>query len=119
MNTVYLQYLYAEFVRAREQTGGDMLDDFEAQPYIESDLVMGNPDKLLFLMKDMIAQLNKQYKKSMNPVLVAKLDLNSINHFAFPKMAKAYFEAGGAGDRKDVNFTRQFIETQLKPKTNQ
>lgn len=47
---------------------------------------MSNPDKMLFLVKDMIAQLSRQYKKNMNPMLIAKLDLHSINHFPFQKM---------------------------------
>lgn len=55
MSTIFLELVHAEFVKAREQSEGSMMHDYEAQPLIESDLVVGNPDKLLFLVKDMIA----------------------------------------------------------------
>ena len=54
-------------------------------------MVVSNPDKVVFLVKDMIATINKQFKKSMNPFWIAKMDLNSINHFAFPEMPSTYF----------------------------
>lgn len=76
--------------------------------------MVSNPDKIIFLVKDMIATLNKTFKKSLNPFWIAKLDLNSINHFPFPEMQKSYF-TGERGDRSDVGFDRNFIEIQLKP----
>lgn len=121
MNTLFLEKVLVEFMKARQQAEGDMMHDYEAQPLIESDLVMANPDKLVFLVKDMIAQLNKQYKKSMNQLLVAKLDLNTINHFPFQKLPLSYFQdkSSGGGDQHDVAFSRKFIETQLRPKQGQ
>ena len=37
----------------------------------------------------MLAQLTKASKQSMNPYLVAKLNLNSINYFDFPRLEKS------------------------------
>jgi hypothetical protein len=62
------------------------MNDYKAQQLIESDLITGNPDKILFLVKDMLSGFKKTYKKNLNPLLIAKLDLNSINHFPFPDM---------------------------------
>jgi len=45
----------------------------------------------MFLVKDMLATLNKSFKKSMNPFWVANLDLHSVNHFPFPETPQDYF----------------------------
>lgn len=68
---------------------------------------MANPDKLLFLVKDMISTLNKQFKKSMNPLWIGKLDLHSVNHFSFPELKKTFFKEE---DTRDLNLTRKFTE---------
>lgn len=82
---------------------------------IESDLVLSNPDKVTFLIKDMLATMRKSIKISMNPLWVGKLDLNSVNHFPFPQVNKSYFEHPEKGNQVDINFTRKFIEMQLRP----
>ena len=58
----------------------------------------------------MIATLNKSFKKSLNPFWIAKLDINSINHFPFPEMKQSYFSSE-KGNKNDVGFDRNFIET--------
>ena len=118
MNTAYLEKLYVELLKTSNQKEGDGMTDYKAQQLIESDLVVSNPDKIIFLVKDMIATLNKTFKKSLNPFWIAKLDMNSINHFPFPEMPTSYF-TGEKGDRSDVGFDRNFIEIQLKPSQNQ
>jgi hypothetical protein len=55
---------------------------------------VGNPDKIIFLVKDMISTMNKSFKKSLNPFFIANLDLNSINHFSFPDIPIDYFKNG-------------------------
>ena len=70
------------------------MEDYKAQPLIETDLVVSNPDKVIFLVKDMVANLNRTYKKSLNPLWIARLDLNSINHFQFPEIHHDYFKNG-------------------------
>ena len=59
MNTVYLEKCYVELVKAIDQTNGDGAQDYKAQKNIESDLIVSNPDKLIFLVKDMVSTLNK------------------------------------------------------------
>lgn len=59
----------------------------------------------------MVAHISRTYKKNINPFYITKLDLLTVNHFTFPEtpyksMLKAH--------KLDVNFNRNFIETQLK-----
>ncbi len=71
---------------------------------------MSSPDKLMFLIKDMIAHLSRTYKKNINPFFVTKMDLYTVNHFQFPDIPKtAMFNT--KLKKLDVNFTRNFIET--------
>lgn len=51
----------------------------------------------------------------MNPFWIARMDLNSMNHFAFPDIPSTYFRDH---DVVDVNFSRNFTETQLQAKSN-
>lgn len=106
MKTAYLEKLYVVLIKIA--TGNE--NEYKAQQLIESDLVAGNPDKIMFLVKDMMAGFNKTFKKNINPLLIAKLDLNSINHFSFPDIPQSYF-SGPKGDLHDVSFDRNFIET--------
>ena len=63
----------------------------------------------------MVATLNKSYKNGLNPLWVAKLDLNSINHFSFPEINHDYFQ-NGQGGQTDIQFSRSYIDIQVKPK---
>jgi len=56
--------------------------------YLESETVVGNSDKMMFYLKDMIADINKDNNEAQNPFIVAKLDLDSIRAFKFPKQLK-------------------------------
>lgn len=78
---------------------------------------MSNPDKVIFLIKDMVSTLTKAFKKSLNPLWIAKLDLNSINHFPFPDIPLDYFRHG-QGDEMDIQFSRSYVDLQVKPKQN-
>lgn len=49
---------------------------------------MSSPDKIMFLIKDMIAHLSRTYKKSLNPFFVSKLDYYTVHNFQFPDMLK-------------------------------
>lgn len=74
---------------------------------------MSSPDKMMFLVKDMISQLARIYKKNLNPFFISKLDLFTVNYFPFPDMPKALM-MNKQLKRLDVNFSRNFIETQLR-----
>jgi hypothetical protein len=59
----------------------------------------------------MVSHLARTYKKNINPFYITKLDLFTINHFQFPDVQKTAMTKGG---KLDVNFNRNFIETQLQ-----
>lgn len=110
MHAVYLEKCFVQLVLTIEQLEGNGEQEYKAQKYLETNLVVANPDKILFLVKDMVATLNKQFKKSMNPLWVGKLDLHSINHFSFPDLKQDYFQSE---EGRDINFNRRFNEGQL------
>lgn len=45
---------------------------------------MGNSEKQIFYAKEMLADLTQKPKQMLDPFLIAKLDVYSINHFDFP-----------------------------------
>lgn len=49
---------------------------------------MGNPDKITFHIKDMMANLNKGEKDKLNPFIIGKLDIDTIAHFDFASLPK-------------------------------
>jgi hypothetical protein len=53
----------------------------------------------------------------LNPMVVAKLNLNAVNNFKFPKITKDKVLESKYGDN-DVNLTRSFVQTQLVDQAN-
>jgi len=47
---------------------------------------MGNSEKQIFYAKEMVSDLSSQPKHLLDPFLVAKLDVQTINFFNFPKL---------------------------------
>ena len=66
------------------------VQEYSGRQYIEDEQILGNADKLVYFSKDMMAHLTKTPKLSLDPFLIAKLDLSTINFFDFPKMKKAH-----------------------------
>ena len=52
--------------------------------YLESEFVVGSSDKMMFCIKEFSSELSHCAKASLNPFLVAKLDIPSIKIFPFP-----------------------------------
>ena len=48
---------------------------------------MAAPDKIMFMIKDMVAHLSRTFKKNLNPFYVSKLDLYSVHYFNFPEIS--------------------------------
>ena len=51
---------------------------------LESELIVGSSDKMLFHIKDMLSELSGSKKSAMNPFIVSKLNISSIKLFPFP-----------------------------------
>ena len=72
---------------------------------------MGNPDKILFYLKDMVSHLEKTTKPNINPFLIGKLDIETINFFDFPATTKE----NNPYLRKDANsYLKEDMETSVK-----
>ena len=62
--------------------------EYEGRQYVEDESVMGNPDKMVFYAKEIISELTMAPKMTLDPYLIAKLNVNTINFFDFPRMPK-------------------------------
>jgi hypothetical protein len=49
---------------------------------------MGSADKVIYYAKQMLAELSSSPKERLDPFIIAKLNLHSINYFDFPKVPK-------------------------------
>ena len=66
--------------------GGE--EEYKGREYVEDESIVGNSEKVVFFTKEMIATLTKSPKLAIDPFLICKLDMNTINFFEFPKMKK-------------------------------
>lgn len=66
---------------------GDSVETVGHQ-YIESEYITGSSDKMMFYMKDFVSEFKRSSKASLNPFIVAKLDIPSLKAFKFPKGVK-------------------------------
>jgi hypothetical protein len=53
---------------------------------IEDEQVMGNSDRMIFYAKEMLADLTMKPKNLLDPFMICKLDLQTIDNFEFPKV---------------------------------
>lgn len=53
---------------------------------MEDEQIMGSSDKMIFYAKEMLADLNFKPKHLLDPFLMAKLNLETMNYFNFPKI---------------------------------
>ena len=91
--------------------------DFEdtqlkSQLLIEEDFFLGHPDKLVFAMKEFLADLEPDnlYKQA-NPLLVSKLDIKSVNNYNFPRISqKDLAKALGNGQKDNNEIVAKMIE---------
>jgi hypothetical protein len=49
---------------------------------------VGNSEKIVFHIQDMVSNLNKATKQSINPFIIGKLDIDTIAHFDFLSLSK-------------------------------
>ena len=60
--------------------------EYEGREYVEDEQVMGSAEKQIFYAKEIISELTSRPKQMLDPFLVAKIDIQSINFFDFPKL---------------------------------
>lgn len=62
--------------------------EYAGRQYVEDESVIGNADKIVFYSKEMISDLTLAPKAVLNPYIIAKLNINTIKFFDFPKLPK-------------------------------
>ena len=62
--------------------------EYEGRQYVEDESVLGNPDQMVFYAKEMLSNLTLSPKQTLDPYLIAKLNVKTINYFDFPRMPK-------------------------------
>lgn len=60
--------------------------EYDGRAIIEDEQVMGSSDKMIFYAKEMIADLTSKPKHLVDPFLIAKLDIDTIDKYDFPKI---------------------------------
>ena len=63
--------------------------EYVGRQYVEDESVMGNSDKIIFYAKEMMSDLTLAPKAVLNPYLIAKLDVKTIDNFDFPRLPKS------------------------------
>jgi hypothetical protein len=63
-------------------------EEYSGRQYFEDESIMGSPDKMVFLAKEMISQLTITPKHALDPFIVSKLDVQSVNFFDYPRLKK-------------------------------
>lgn len=64
------------------------MQEYIGSELVEDESIVGNSDKIIFIAKEMIADLTSKQKYQLDPFIIAKLDLQTINLFKFPKIDK-------------------------------
>ena len=83
LELVTLQFLHAELKAVRaEEIGGDRINSARDLDLIADDSIVGNPDKMLFHMKELVASIEDP-NLVQNPFVMTKLDLKTIDDFNF------------------------------------
>ena len=63
-------------------------EEYEGRQYVEDESIMGDTDKMTFYAKEMISSLQLGLKSTIDPYVMAKMSVTSIENFDFPKMPK-------------------------------
>jgi hypothetical protein len=82
-----LERAEVEFQKVRAFFDGE-LQEYKGAELIEDDAIMGNSDKITFHVKDMMSNLAKVKKETINPIIIGKLDIDTVAHFDFPSINK-------------------------------
>lgn len=59
-------------------------DEYDGRQYVEDETVMGDADKMMFYAKEMLSNLTMAPKSVLDPFLMAKLNMNTVNFYDFP-----------------------------------
>lgn len=57
------------------------ISDYKGHQLVEDETIVGNSDKSIFYAKELVADLSVKPKHTLDPFLIAKLDVQSIKYF--------------------------------------
>ena len=83
IETKILERAIVEYKKTRAFLEGTLCETKGCE-YLEDETIVGNPDKISFYMKDLVAHLTKTLKQNIDPFYIGKLDVETINFFDFP-----------------------------------
>jgi len=83
--------------------------EYQGREFVEDESIMGASEKMIFYIKEMVANISSQPPQLLNPFIMAKLDVESVRNFVFPPVFKEvnrftvrkYGVPGGASIVKD------------------
>ena len=77
IDTQYAVAALNEFRRVlRIQEGGE--DEYQGREFVEDEAIVGSSEKMIFYLKEMVAQLTSTPKYLLDPFIVCKLDVNTV-----------------------------------------
>ena len=104
LDVVTLQFLHAELKAVRaEEVEGDRITSARELDSIADDSIVGNADKMLFHMKELVASIEDPELKQ-NPFVMTRLDLKSVRGFDFDEyqgLTQVDENAAASGEGED------------------
>lgn len=86
------------------------LQEYQGADILESESIVGNSDKIMFYTRDLVSHLEKTIKPNINPFLIGKLDIETINFFEFQQLSREQNKY----TQKDINYLKEEMETSVK-----
>lgn len=88
---VAIEYIQAELDAVRAEMRGDQLCQARDLENIEDCSVLGNAEKMMFYIKELVAA-SEDPQLVQNPFVITKLDMRTIEEFDFDKAQQKYFK---------------------------
>jgi hypothetical protein len=76
------KYLLAELRAVKAEERGELVAQNRDLDLIQDDTILGNSDKMMFHAKELVATISDP-KLLSNPIVMTRLDLDTINEFDF------------------------------------
>ena len=87
MNSLLEAEIYKEALDQYREMQGFLIGETvetNGHQYIEDESIMGNSDKMIFYTRELMSEIKKSKRVSLNPYIVAKLDVPTIRICNFP-----------------------------------
>ena len=82
------QFAMQEFRQVLKYMEGSETE-YEGRQYVEDESIMGDEAKMMFYSKEMVSNLQMGSKTTLDPYIMAKMSVATINYYDFPKLPKS------------------------------